>query len=110
MVAFFQSGSQNVLLFSTFLEIFFFFACALAQKSLDPLSILFNVVEAGNARAAEMGKVFGGQALTPFIYPCICWWNEYVCKAGKGMASEGLDNLYRTIGHSEPLTQTQFIF
>jgi hypothetical protein len=26
------------------------------------------------------------------------------------MASEGLDNLYRTIGHSEPLTQTQFIF
>jgi hypothetical protein len=80
------------------LEFFFNFACALPQKSLDPLSIHFNVVEAGNAGAAETGKVFGGQALTPFMYPCICWWNEYVCKAGKGMATEGLNDLFRTIG------------
>jgi len=58
MVLFFKLGSRNIHLFSKHLEIFFFFACALAQKSLDPLSIQFNVVEAGNARAAEIRKVF----------------------------------------------------
>jgi len=49
------------------------FLIALAQKSLDPLSSFINGVKAGKARTAEIGKAFCGQALTLFMYPCLCW-------------------------------------